>query len=95
MYVIHLRFSSNKGDAPTHMSAHNEWVQSGIERGLFALVGSIRGGGGGTILASNVAEDELEAFVALDPFVANDVVRAEILAIDANHVDPRLGFLTT
>ena len=42
MYVVLLRFSTNKAKAPDHMAAHRTWIQRGVDDGVFILVGSIR-----------------------------------------------------
>lgn len=93
MYVVLLRFGSNKSRAPEHMAGHQEWITAGIDDGVFVLVGSIRPGLGGAILASGVPREEIEARIAADPFVAQSVVTAEIVDIDPNTTDPRLDFL--
>jgi hypothetical protein len=57
------------------------------------LVGSIRPGLGGAILATGVPREEIGARIVADPFVAHGVVTAEIFDIDPNAADPRLEFL--
>jgi len=93
MYVILLRFSDNKAAAPEHMQGHNDWIKRGLDDGVFLLVGSLKPGLGGAILAHGEARDPLAARVNADPFVAENVVAAEILEIAAARADPRLDFL--
>ncbi len=93
MYVILLRFSENKSAAPEHMQGHNAWIKRGLDDGVFLLVGSLKPGLGGAILAHGEAPDALAARVDADPFVAENVVAAEILEIAAARSDPRLDFL--
>ncbi|MGW7410477.1 YciI family protein [Streptomyces sp. NPDC054833] len=93
MYVVLLRFSTNKAQASKHMDGHQDWIRRGMDDGAFLLVGSIRPGQGGAILSTGPTPDELQARVAEDPFVAHDVVTAEIIEIDPNLTDPRLSFL--
>lgn len=95
MYVVLLRFSVNKAQASEHMAGHQDWIRRCMEDGVFLLVGSIRTGRGGAILATGPTPDELQARVAEDPFVAHDVVTAEIIEIDPNLTDPRLSFLAS
>ncbi|MFT4084324.1 MAG: hypothetical protein QM638_17245 [Nocardioides sp.] len=94
MYVVLLRFSANSSRAAEHMADHQAWIKTGVEDGVFLLVGSIRPGLGGAILATNIATRDLRALVDADPFVVHDVVTAEIIDIDPNLTDPRLAFLT-
>lgn len=93
MFVVTLRFSANKAQARTLMDAHNAWIQRGFADGVFLLTGGLEMGAGGAVLAHGVTRADLEARVADDPFVAADVVRAEILDIAPGRVDPRLAFL--
>lgn len=93
MFVVLLRFSANKHLAPEHMAAHREWISKGVDDGVFLLVGSIRAGKGGAILAAGVSSDALQARVDEDPFVAHGIVEAEMVDIDPNITSPELAFL--
>jgi uncharacterized protein YciI len=93
MYVVLLRFSANKILAPEHMAAHREWIRKGVDEGVFLLVGSIRSGQGGAILAAGPSSEELQARVNQDPFVVHDIVKAEIVDIDPSITSPGLAFL--
>ncbi|MFF4414384.1 YciI family protein [Streptosporangium sp. NPDC001559] len=93
MFVVLLRFTENKGAAGTHMSGHQEWIRRGLDDGVFLLVGSIKPGLGGAVLAHGTSLEELEKRVNDDPFVAENVVSAEIVEIAPGMADERLGFL--
>ncbi|MEM1198657.1 MAG: YciI family protein [Pseudomonadota bacterium] len=93
MFVILLKFSVNKAEAGAHMDSHNKWLKAGFDDGVFLLAGSIKPGLGGAILAHNATAAALEARVNEDPFVAQDVVSAEILEITPAKADQRLEFL--
>ncbi|SON53872.1 hypothetical protein HDIA_0331 [Hartmannibacter diazotrophicus] len=93
MFLILLRFSANKADAPNLMEGHNAWIKQGFDDGVFLLTGSLKPGLGGSVVAHNATLEELHARVALDPFVAGNVVSAEILEIAPAKTDPRLAFL--
>ena len=41
MFIVLLKFSSNKSQAGQFMEGHREWIERGIEDGVFALVGSL------------------------------------------------------
>ncbi|WP_203337333.1 YciI family protein [Nocardioides limicola] len=94
MYVILLRFSSNKARAADHMAGHQEWISAGVDEGVFHLVGSIRPDLGGAVIASGVSPEDLQARVDADPFVVHDVVTAEIIDIAPNLTDSHMSFLT-
>ncbi len=93
VFMITLRFSKRKKDAALHMEAHREWIQRGFEKGIFLIVGSLADGGGGCVLAHNTTRAKLQRFLKDDPFVAEDVVTAEVIAFEPARVDRRLAFL--
>ncbi|MFI8454308.1 hypothetical protein OG535_18490 [Kitasatospora sp. NBC_00085] len=93
MFVVLLRFSDNKAGAAQHMAGHQEWIQRGLDDGVFLLVGSIQPGLGGAVLAHNTSPEELRKRVDEDPFVAQDVVTPEVIEIAPGMADERLSFL--
>lgn len=93
MFVVTLKFSENKARAGELMDGHKAWIQQGFDQGLFLMVGSLQPNQGGGIFAHNSTREDLEAFVQQDPFVAENVVSAEILEITPARVDDRLEFL--
>lgn len=93
MYVVLLRFSANKSQAPEHMAAHREWIKKGFDDGVFLLAGSIRPGQGGAIVATGPSPEALQSRIDEDPFVIHDIVKAEILDIAPHQTIPGLAFL--
>ncbi len=93
MFIVLLKFSSNKSQAGQFMDGHKEWIERGIEDGVFVLVGSLQPNLGGGIVAHNTSLPELQRRVNNDPFVAENIVSAEILEITPAKVDERLKFL--
>lgn len=75
------------------MDGHNAWIRRGFEDGIFLLVGSLQPNAGGAILAHGASLTAIEARVQDDPFVAEGVVRAEILEVVPGRTDERLAFL--
>ncbi len=93
MFVILLKFSDNKGKAGQFMEGHKDWIQRGFDDGVFLLVGSLQPKLGGGIVAHNTSLSDLQSRVNADPFVAEKVVKAEILEITPSKADARLDFL--
>lgn len=93
MFIVLLKFSSNKSQAGQFMESHNEWIKRGFEDGVFLLVGSLQPNLGGGIMAHNTSLTDLESRVSDDPFVAENVVNAEIIEITPSKVDDRFAFL--
>jgi len=93
MFIILLKFSDNKDRANALMDGHKAWIQRGFEEGVFLLSGSLRPEGGGAILAQEQTLAALRARVSNDPFVAENVVRAEIIEIAPSRTAAALDFL--
>lgn len=93
MFVVLLRFSENKGKAREFMDGHNQWIKQGFEDDKFLLAGSLQPNLGGSVIAHNTHLSELQERVNNDPFVAENIVDAEILVIDPRKTDDRLNFL--
>ena len=93
MFIVLLRFSANKGEAGRHMDGHKAWITRGFDDGVFLLVGNLQPQSGGGIVAHRTSLAELQARVSADPFVVEDVVKAEIVEITPSRADERLGFM--
>jgi len=93
MFIILLKFSDNKDQASQLMEGHKEWIKSGFDDGVFLLVGSLQPNLGGGIVAHNTSLSDLQGRVHDDPFVAENVVTAEVLEISPSRTDERLKFL--
>lgn len=95
MHIVLLKFSTNKSQAGRFMDSHKEWIKRGFDDGVFLLAGSLEPGLGGGILAHNSSRPDLQKRVNEDPFVAEDVVKAEIIELDPGKADARLQFLVS
>lgn len=94
MFVVFLRFSENKSLAPQFMDAHNDWIKRGFDDGVFLVVGSLQPKAGGAIIAQGCSFEELEARVADDPFVTENVVHPDIHEISPSRMHDKLSFLS-
>jgi uncharacterized protein YciI len=90
MFIVLLKFADNKGQAGQFMEGHKEWIKRGFDDGVFLLVGSLQPNLGGGILAHNASLADLQSRVNGDPFVAENVVSAEILEMTPSRADERL-----
>ena len=93
MFIVLLKFSDNKGQASDFMAGHNAWLGHGFDDGVFLMAGSLQPGLGGGIIAHNTSLSELQSRLEQDPFVANNVVTAELHEITPARTDTRLDFL--
>ncbi len=93
MFIVLLKFSSNKGQASQFLEGHNEWIKRGFDDGVFLLVGGLQPNLGGGIVAHNTSLSDLQSRANDDPFVAENVVSAEILEITPTKTDEHLNIL--
>jgi len=93
MFVVTLRLSTHRMQAPRWMDDHNAWIRRGFKDGVFLLTGSLPAGEGGAVLAHGLTRDALEQRLREDPFVAEGVVDAAIVEIAPGRTDDRLAFL--
>lgn len=93
MFIILLRFSRNKDQASDFIEGHNQWIRRGFEDQVFLVVGSLQPGLGGSVVAHGESRKALENRVNQDPFVAENIVTAEIIEIEPKKADERLSFL--
>lgn len=93
MFIVQLKFSSNKGNAGKFMEGHKEWIKRGFDDGVFLLVGSLQPNLGGGIVAHKTSLPDLQSRVNQDPFVEEEIVSAEIIEITPSRTDERLEFL--
>jgi uncharacterized protein YciI len=75
------------------MQGHMDWIKRGFGDGVFVLAGSLQPNLGGGIVAHNTSLADLQSRVNADPFVAENVVSAEILEFTPSRADERLQFL--
>lgn len=93
MFIVLLKFSDNKTEAGRLMTGHVEWINRGFDDGVFMLTGSLSPNSGGGILAYNTSLEDLTDRVNSDPFVAANVVTAEIIEILPSKSNDNLQFL--
>tara|TARA_B110001454_G_C12691549_1_gene422524 strand:- start:24 stop:320 length:297 start_codon:yes stop_codon:yes gene_type:complete len=93
MFVVQLKFSTNKALAGEWMSAHKAWLQKGFDEGIFIASGSLKGQQGGCVLAHGLSRTDLDQRLIEDPLVANDVVRPEVIEFIVSKTASRLSAL--
>lgn len=93
MFIVLLKFSSNKAQASQFIDGHNAWLKRGFEEGVFLLAGSLQPKLGGAILAHQTTLEQLQARVSADPFMGAGVVAAEIMEVSPSKVADSMAFL--
>jgi len=93
MFVVLLKFAAGKARAGEFMDAHKAWIKRGFDDGVFLMAGSLQPQLGGAIMAHNTSLPDLKIRVKQDPFVAENIVSADIHEITPAKADERLGFL--
>ncbi|MBL4595238.1 MAG: hypothetical protein JKX99_01540 [Robiginitomaculum sp.] len=93
MFIVLLKFSKNKDQANQLMEGHKKWIKQGFDENIFLLAGSLQPQMGGAVLAHNTSLSDLQQRVNEDPFVAKEVVSAEIIEISPSKTNEQLKFL--
>lgn len=93
MFIVLLTFADKKDKAGQFMEGHKSWLKRGFDDGVFLLAGSLQPNRGGGILAHDISQSDLEERVKADPFVAEEVVTAEVLEITPSKADTRMELL--
>lgn len=91
MYFVFLKFGPNRSQAKQWMAEHMQWIQQGLDDGVFLMAGSLDDAQGGALLATGVDRPALLARLQADPFVAHGVVTAETHAVAPSRVAPGLS----
>lgn len=94
MFIVLLKFTENRSQAAQHMPGHIDWLRRGFDEGVFLLSGSLQTGLGGAVMAHNTSLADLQRRVEDDPFVTENIVKADIVEIIPGRADERLAFLT-
>lgn len=93
MYIIFLKFGPNRAQASQWMAEHVQWIQQGIDDGVFLMAGSLDDAQGGAVLAVNLERAKVQHRVALDPFVIHGVVTAEVHVVVPSRMAPGVAAL--
>jgi uncharacterized protein YciI len=93
MYIVLLRFSGAKAKAVEFMEGHKAWIKRGFDDGVFVMTGTLQPNQGGLVVAMNTSRTDLDKRVSADPFVAEGVVKAEILEVTPSRAHERLSWL--
>lgn len=91
MYIVFLKFGPHRALAGQWMAEHMQWLQQGMDEGVFGLAGSLDDKQGGALLAVHMERGMLEQRIAQDPFVRHGVVTADIIALAPTLVAPALA----
>ena len=95
MHIVFLKFGPNRSQAGQWMAEHNQWIQAGINDGVFLMAGSLDSAQGGAVLAVRLTKEELASRVQQDPFVAHGVVVPEIHGIAPARMTEGFAALTS
>lgn len=93
MFIVFLKFAEQKSKANHYMEAHKAWVKKGVDEEVFLIVGSLEPNLGGCIVANSTLRHELEARINQDPFVAENIVTAQITEMTPSIVNQKLDFV--
>jgi uncharacterized protein YciI len=93
MYALISRYKRPLSEVDKHIDAHRAWLRKNYAAGTFLISGRQRSGAGGFILVAAIERTQLDAILAVDPFVQNDLADYEIVDVTPTTADERLSFL--
>ena len=88
MFILSLTYTAELPEVDRYIEPHMDWVNEGYDRGILAS-GRKNPRTGGVIFAKGTRE-ELEVFVAEDPFVTGGVAGYEITEVLVTKTAPGL-----
>jgi uncharacterized protein YciI len=90
MFVITLTYKVPLHNVDEHTSAHIEWLEKHYEAGLLLASGRRLPRTGGVILARRVAREQIDEFIAGDPFHVHGIADYEVVEFAPSKVAPGL-----
>ncbi|KUM43266.1 YciI family protein [Pseudomonas sp. EpS/L25] len=81
LYAITLTYIESSDAINAVLDTHKNWLAHHLSTERILCAGPLAHGGGGFILAHAATLSEIEEMLADDPFVAEGLVRTDILAI--------------
>jgi uncharacterized protein YciI len=79
VYILFINFTKTLQDIQPVFPAHLEFIDAHIKTGKFILSGGLTGKPAGVVLANVNNGDELQALLAEDPFVREQVAEYEVI----------------
>ncbi|MEU8570410.1 YciI family protein [Streptomyces pathocidini] len=90
MFVLELTYTAPADEVDALREAHMEWVDEQFEAGVFIASGRKKPLDGGVILAVGDDRDRIEAVVASDPFVQEEVCGYRVTQFTMTRTAPGL-----
>lgn len=81
--LVRLSYLKPLDEVDVHRPPHVDWLKTMADEGLMLLAGRTDPPSGGVLIFRG-AKPEVEALAATDPFVANGVASAEVVAFRAS-----------
>lgn len=78
MYILDVKSIVSDEKLMLVRPAHGEWVSEGFKKSWFLFAGPKTKTSGGFILVKSILRDELDKFIAADPYITEKVAIYEI-----------------
>ena len=79
MYILFINPTKSPQELAPVFPAHSEFLERYIQVGKFILTGGLTARPAGVVLANVSSEEELNAMLAEDPFVREQVAEYEVI----------------
>lgn len=91
MYVINVTYTAPLERIDDALDAHRAFLAKHFEAGIFVAAGPKLPRDGGIILAVRIERDRLDAILATDPFVVQQLARYEVTEFKTTRLAPGLN----
>lgn len=88
LYLVLLDYQADLDEIDASMRDHMAFLDKCYDAGVFIVSGRRDPRTGGVILAKAPAREDVEAIMALDPFVSRGLATFEIVAFRASQTSP-------
>ncbi|HZU55542.1 MAG TPA: YciI family protein [Actinocrinis sp.] len=93
MFVITLTYKVSLELVDKHIPAHVEWLKKHYEAGMLLATGPRVPRTGGVILARPVPREQIDEFIAGDPFRVHGIADYDVVEFAPSSVAPGLELL--
>ncbi len=93
MYVLIVEYTKSEEQVAKVRAAHAAWVSKYVSAGTLLIAGPSKDKTGGVLLAKAIDIAKINAIVAEDPYVTENVAQYRIIDFDAKAFAQGLEFL--
>ncbi len=91
MFVLFIKPVKPLNEVQAVFPAHRAFLEQHAQAGTFLVTGGLAGKPGGVVVANIASREELEALLANDPFIQQQVAEYEVIEFRLSHYHASLA----